>query len=324
MDRSGNSKKYLLFVFSISILMAIFFKTLNADNTLEYQAILTVPVFVAVLLKNNFEFAKIVKIKLNIVYLSFFILTIIISIISAVTKISPEKIELINLCLNALFSFLVLMFINEEFNREFAEKIKWLLKYLLIFVGLILLSNILTEMVVHEKLRLVEFLNIFAILLIKSPMIFLSICLYSAQEYGWRQFFLPKLQEHFGKRAGIFLTSILWAVLYAVVLLILESGVDEIYVLSEFVSVLTLGIFLGYVYTKTKNLLALVLVRGVSATLLALIEVSVPKENLTTAHCIVYMTITLVMFMSFFLKKDLKEKEEPLRRIYVMKEISKD
>ena len=75
------------------------------------------------------------------------------------------------------------------------------------------------------------------------------------EEYGWRYYLQPIMQEKFGKRLGVLTLGIVWAVWHLGADLMYytrEYGVQMF--ISQIITCVAIAIFWGYVYMKTNNI----------------------------------------------------------------------
>ena len=84
---------------------------------------------------------------------------------------------------------------------------------------------------------------------------FLSWLMFLGEEYGWRYYLQPLLQNKFGKRKGILILGLVWGLwhinidfLYYTV----EDGPQKF--CQQIIVCIALGIFFGYAYMKTENI----------------------------------------------------------------------
>ena len=75
------------------------------------------------------------------------------------------------------------------------------------------------------------------------------------EEYGWRYYLQPIMQEKFGKRLGVLALGVVWAVWHLGADLMYytrEYGVQMF--ISQIITCVAIAIFWGYVYMKTNNI----------------------------------------------------------------------
>ena len=83
----------------------------------------------------------------------------------------------------------------------------------------------------------------------------LSWVMFFGEEYGWRYYLQPIMQDKFGKRLGVLLLGLVWAVWHwdaDFFFYSKESGL--VMFASQFITCVTIAIFFGYAYMKTHNI----------------------------------------------------------------------
>ena len=92
----------------------------------------------------------------------------------------------------------------------------------------------------------------FAVLPINFIMSFIA---FFGEEYGWRYFLQPVMQNRIGKRAGVILLGLVWAVWHINVdFMYYASGYGLQAFVVQIVTCLAVGIFFGYAYMMTGNI----------------------------------------------------------------------
>ncbi|MBO4460750.1 MAG: CPBP family intramembrane metalloprotease [Clostridiales bacterium] len=82
-----------------------------------------------------------------------------------------------------------------------------------------------------------------------------SFAAFFGEEYGWRYYLQPIMQDKFGKRLGVLLLGLVWAVWHwdaDFFFYSKESGL--VMFASQFITCVTIAIFFGYAYMKTHNI----------------------------------------------------------------------
>ncbi|MDU8758362.1 CPBP family intramembrane glutamic endopeptidase [Clostridioides difficile] len=105
----------------------------------------------------------------------------------------------------------------------------------------------------------INFINLIMNIFLIFPYIANQSILFFGEEYGWRGFLQEKMQTKFGKRMGVILLGIIWE-LWHIPLWFTVYHVDVLGILLRLFSVISLSIFFGYVYMKTKNVWSCVVI----------------------------------------------------------------
>ncbi len=100
---------------------------------------------------------------------------------------------------------------------------------------------------------------------------FVSLIAFFGEEYGWRYYLQPIMQDKLGKRAGVLLLGIVWGFWHI--------GVDYLFYSTEYgtqalvtqiITCITIAIFFGYAYMKTGNLWVVMIMHYLNNNLAAL------------------------------------------------------
>lgn len=85
---------------------------------------------------------------------------------------------------------------------------------------------------------------------------FLSVVAFFGEEYGWRYYLQPLLQKKFGLKGGVILLGCVWAVWHLPIDFFYYTTPDMglAALASQFVTCISLGIFMAYTYMKTQNI----------------------------------------------------------------------
>ncbi len=84
---------------------------------------------------------------------------------------------------------------------------------------------------------------------------FLVFIAFFGEEYGWRYYLTPVLQDRFGKRWGVLLLGVLWGLWHLPIdffYYTVDTGLQM--AVAQQVTCITLGIFFSYAYMKTENI----------------------------------------------------------------------
>ena len=81
---------------------------------------------------------------------------------------------------------------------------------------------------------------------------FLSVVAFFGEEYGWRYYLQPLLQKKFGLKGGVILLGCVWAVWHLPIDFFYYTTPDMglAALASQFVTCISLGIFMAYTYMK--------------------------------------------------------------------------
>lgn len=78
---------------------------------------------------------------------------------------------------------------------------------------------------------------------------------YFGEEYGWRYFLQPRLQQKFGLRKGIIILGIIWGLWHAPLCFMYYSRTTGLQMqTAQIITCIAYAIFFGFVYMKTENI----------------------------------------------------------------------
>lgn len=148
---------------------------------------------------------------------------------------------------------------------------------------------------------------------------------YLGEEYGWRYYLQPLLHSKFGKVWGTLILGCAWAVWHVFVDFFYyapDSGIQMF--ASQFVTCLSIGIFLAYAYMKTQNIWMATIIHFLNNNLLVLFTGGQSNDTLQNniltwkdvATQIVGM-LPFLMFIVFLAISTLKEKNLSPKQVKV-------
>lgn len=108
-----------------------------------------------------------------------------------------------------------------------------------------------------------------AVLPINFIFVFLA---FFGEEYGWRYYLQPLMQNRFGKRAGVLLLGLVWAVWHiGVDFMFYTDGYGLQAFAGQIVTCVVMAIFFGYAYLKTENIWVVVIMHYLNNNIAALL-----------------------------------------------------
>jgi membrane protease YdiL (CAAX protease family) len=148
---------------------------------------------------------------------------------------------------------------------------------ILIFLGLYFLRAALGYVAMGQFTSFLEIL--------KSPMAWITIATlplsfalgyiaFFGEEYGWRYYLQPILQKRFGARKGVLILGVVWGIWHLPLDFFFYVTPDKgvIMTISQIITCVGIGIFMGYVYMKTENIWAPVIVHFLNNNLALVIS----------------------------------------------------
>ncbi len=137
------------------------------------------------------------------------------------------------------------------------------------------------------------------------------------EEYGWRYYLQPILQEKFGLRKGVLLLGVVWGLWHLPLDFFFyvtpEKGI--IMTLSQVITCITLGIFFGYAYMKTENIWVPVILHFLNNNLVLVISGQfsadvLQDQSVSWTDVPVSLLLNGLLFGLFILAKPYREKKE--------------
>ena len=85
---------------------------------------------------------------------------------------------------------------------------------------------------------------------------FLAVVAFFGEEYGWRYYLQPLFQKRFGLKGGVILLGCVWAVWHLPIDFFYYTTPDMglAALVSQFITCITIGLFMAYAYMKTQNI----------------------------------------------------------------------
>lgn len=152
-------------------------------------------------------------------------------------------------------------------------------------------------------------------LLVVMPLnLLMSFTAFFGEEYGWRYYLQPVLQEMFGMNKGVLLLGVLWGLWHVPINLFYYSPATSIQsILVQIAGCVGMGIFFGWVYLRTQNVWAVTMLHFLNNNLgMALFNASAAGVERYWADTIVTIVIYLVVYVPFLFMKEYRESTAPV------------
>ena len=108
------------------------------------------------------------------------------------------------------------------------------------------------------------------VILINFPLTFLA---FWGEEYGWRYYLQGILQKKFGLRLGVLILGVVWGLWhFGLDMMFYTTSTGPVYLISQIITCISLGIFFGYVYMKTQNIWAVALMHFINNNYVVLLS----------------------------------------------------
>lgn len=141
---------------------------------------------------------------------------------------------------------------------------------------------------------------------------FLSFLPFLGEEYGWRYYFTPFLQSHFGKVKGVLILGVLWGLWHLPINVFYYSPQTWLQsILAQQITCIALGIFFAYAYEKTKNIWVVTVLHFLNNNLIAVLNGGGPdvlsNQIITWKDLGWALVINGAVFLPFLLTKEFKD-----------------
>ncbi len=136
------------------------------------------------------------------------------------------------------------------------------------------------------------------------------------EEYGWRYYLQPLLQKKFGLRKGVLILGVVWGLWHLPLDFFFYVTPDKglVMTVNQIITCVSLGIFLGYVYMKTENIWAPVVIHFLNNNMVLVVsgEFStdvISDQSISWGDIPMALLINGALFGLFILAKQYREKE---------------
>jgi membrane protease YdiL (CAAX protease family) len=197
----------------------------------------------------------------------------------------------------------------ERFGLKFKNNKKQSIINILLFVFLYLISIFIFSLLTGE---VNDFISPFKsvqtwIMLFTLPLSFIfSVMAFLGEEYGWRYFLQPALQERIGKRKGAILLGVIWGLWHLPINMFYYSPETSFYsVLNQLIVCVAYSVFFGYVYMKTKNIWAISMIHFINNNMGHILYKSTGTNLVFTWQALVFnLFLFSIVYMPFLLSKE--------------------
>lgn len=146
---------------------------------------------------------------------------------------------------------------------------------------------------------------------------FISIVAFFGEEYGWRYYLQPLLQNRFGKRWGVIILGIVWGLWHMPVNFFYYSapGAGLASMAAQQITCITLGIFFAYAYMKTNNIWVPVILHFLNNNMVLIVSGSydasvIQNQTITWISLIPALLVNGILFGGFLFSKVFRKEKE--------------
>lgn len=202
----------------------------------------------------------------------------------------------------------------EDFGLKFIKNNKSSIIYILLFIVLYLATPVILSLLKGDFNNFIapfksKQLYISLLALISTFMI--AFMVYFGEEYGWRYFLQPALQERFGKRKGIIILGLLWGIWHLPINIFYYSPETSFYsFINQLVVCIAYSVFFGYVYMKTENIWTVTIIHYINNNLgYALYRGDSANIIFTWQEVLFNLLLLSIVYMPFLLTKEYRKSE---------------
>lgn len=291
----------------------IFMSASKPDSSLVIQnfagLFMYIPAFsVIVVLKkvSNYEFnSKVDK------FFRFFAITTIVRIVVSIAEAFLFNSIVISSIIDALVSLYLLCVVihnREQFealNLSISKNFKKVLVVVVIFLAITIIRTS-----VDVVLNGADMMNISSAIPVIMMSLVINFCLgfnlFFGEEFGWRYFLQPRLQKVYGKKCGVLILGFIWGIWHLPLCFTLYSPETPIYcVVNHVAYCMSLGVFLGYVYMKTENIWAPILIHLVNNSIVVIFAGGY-ESVITLEILIMGIVVNAIFFLPFLFTREYK------------------
>ena len=158
---------------------------------------------------------------------------------------------------------------------------------------------------------------LFAVSIISLPVSYIiTVIAFLGEEYGWRFYLQPILQNKCGPKLGVILLGIVWGLWHIPVdtMFYTEDSVPQM-IIGQIITCVFMGIFLGFVYLKTKNIWICVCIHFLNNNLIPIFTGTFSADVMTNQHVpwvylIEIFLLDFIVFGLFIFAKEYRKKKE--------------
>lgn len=327
MNRYKTSNKelswFLGITFGLTIIMGIAMGLVYKKVSVEYFGVVqmlypaTGAIIVSLL---NKEDGKELPGKFFKTYLFFALTSIVYLLISVfVLSKSPSGILDIWLIIGSIGLIFAYVYDNEktikDFGLKFKKNKKSSIMNIFLFIGLYLACIFISSIITGDVKGFIEpfksFGTWFRILILPISFMFTFI-LFLGEEYGWRYFLQPALQERIGKRKGVIVLGLIWGIWHMPLNIFSYSPETPFHsIVNQLIICITYSVFFGYVYMKTKNIWAISFIHFLNNNIGFILYEGTPEDLVFTWEAVLFnLVIFSIVYLPFLLTKEYRKSEE--------------
>lgn len=143
----------------------------------------------------------------------------------------------------------------------------------------------------------------------------LTFILFFGEEYGWRYFLQPRMQQKFGLRCGVILLGIAWGLWHTPLdFMYYTTTCGPQMLVNQIITCIAYSIFFGYAYMKTQNIWIPVMLHYLNNNLVPVIEADYLSEVFQNTEIawsdIPVAAILMIFYVLFIFAKEYRSSDK--------------
>lgn len=206
---------------------------------------------------------------------------------------------------------------REAFGLSLSRNWKKGLEGIVLFIVVYLILSALSVVIGYltgegmEEMTLNPYLASYVFFVLPLNLV-LTFIIFFGEEYGWRYYLQPVLQQRFGRKKGVIILGLLWGIWHLPLNLFYyspETGLQS--VLAQLAGCVGMAVFFGWVYMRTQNIWTVTVIHFLNNNLgMALFNVMPVNVERTWPDTIVTILLYLAVYLPFLYTKEYRGETE--------------
>lgn len=257
-------------------------------------------------------------------YLTFPAITAVMAVLAVVNVFLPQAgltgaVSLL-VYLSCLICFLEIIFLKKDrrsawglsLMKNWKGSLAGIVIFVLLYLALTGLSFLVTSLMGGDLTgySLNPYMGNYLLIILPLNLL-LSFTAFFGEEYGWRYYLQPALQEKLGLKKGVIVLGLLWGIWHLPINLFYYSPSSSFQsILVQLAGCVGMGIFFGWVYMRTKNIWAVTIIHFLNNNLgMALFLVTGAGVERHWGDTVLTTVLYLIVYLPFLLTKEYRKKQ---------------
>jgi len=257
-------------------------------------------------------------------FYGYLVLTVLFAISSVLSVLIPDAnlwVMVINMLTIAGNLALWVLFLLDKREVRFIWGLTWsgpdsrrhflyVVLFFMLFTGNLLISSF-TDNTADSFLALFASPMFWLSLLSLFVSFFLVFSAFFGEEYGWRYFLQPILQEHFGMRKGVLILGVFWGLWHLPLNLFYYAPDTRLQsIAAQLITCIALSVFFAFAYMKTDNIWIPVILHFMNNNIAGLISGgTVSGAVIEWKAVLIHLIFYSIFFLPFLASKVFRESE---------------